>query len=131
VVRTERSRSRIKWQITQRVKREGRTLRYPSQPELQAGATTGKRFPEIRDAKSRNNSSSYSGVFIIGQMRRLLALFFGASFSLIAQTEITPIAPVGIRGAVDDLIPGFEKKTGYKVKPTYGTGLVTKMQVAD
>ena len=51
--------------------------------------------------------------------------------SVIAQTEITLIAPVGIRGAVDELIPGFEKKTGYKVKPTYGTGLVTKKQVAD
>ena len=64
-------------------------------------------------------------------MRKLLALFLGASLSLIAQTEITLIAPVGIRGAVDELIPGFERKTGYKVKPTYGTGLVTKKQVAD
>lgn len=41
------------------------------------------------------------------------------------------IAPIGIKAAIDDLIPGFEKKTGYKVKPTYGTGLVTKKQVAD
>ena len=64
-------------------------------------------------------------------MRRLLGLFLGASLSVIAQTEITLIAPVGIRGAVDELIPGFEKKTGYKVRPTYGTGLVTKKQVAD
>jgi ABC-type molybdate transport system substrate-binding protein len=64
-------------------------------------------------------------------MRKLLGSFLSASLSLIAQTEITLIAPVGIRGAVDELIPGFEKKTGYKVKPTYGTGLVTKKQVAD
>ena len=64
-------------------------------------------------------------------MRKLLGLFLGASLSLIAQTEITLIAPVGIKGAVDELIPGFEKKTGYKVKPIYGTGLVTKKQVAD
>jgi len=64
-------------------------------------------------------------------MRKLLGLFLGVSLSLIAQTEITLIAPVGIRGAVDELIPGFEQKTGYKVKPIYGTGLVTKKQVAD
>jgi len=62
---------------------------------------------------------------------KLLALFLGASFCLVAQTEITLIAPVGISGAVNELIPGFEQKTGYKVKPVYGTGLVTKKQVAD
>lgn len=47
-----------------------------------------------------------------------------------AQTEVTLIAPGGIRAAVEQLIPGFEKKTGYKVKATFGSGLGTKRQVA-
>jgi molybdate transport system substrate-binding protein len=46
-----------------------------------------------------------------------------------AQTEVTLIAPGGIRAAVEQLIPGFEKKTGYKVKATFGSGLGTKQQV--
>lgn len=84
-----------------------------------------------RSLRLSTSFGTYSGPFIIGQMRKLLGLFLGASLSLIAQTEITLIAPVGIRGAVEELIPGFEKKTGFKVKTTYGTGLVTKKQVAD
>jgi molybdate transport system substrate-binding protein len=47
-----------------------------------------------------------------------------------AQTvEITLIAPGGFRAALDALIPGFEEKTGYAVKPTYGSGNATKQQV--
>ena len=64
-------------------------------------------------------------------MSKLLAVFLGAALSLVAQTEVTLIAPIGIKGPIEDLIPGFEKKTGYKVKPTWGTGLVTKKQVAN
>lgn len=48
-----------------------------------------------------------------------------------AQTEVTLIAPGGIRDAVEQLIPAFEKKTGYKVKATFGSGLGTKRQVAN
>jgi molybdate transport system substrate-binding protein len=44
--------------------------------------------------------------------------------------EVTLIAPGGIRAAVEQLIPGFESKTGYKVKATFGSGLGTKKQVA-
>jgi molybdate transport system substrate-binding protein len=44
--------------------------------------------------------------------------------------EITLIAPGGIRDAVEQLIPGFEAKTGIKVKATFGSGLGTKKQVA-
>ncbi|MEO8052433.1 MAG: substrate-binding domain-containing protein [Acidobacteriota bacterium] len=44
--------------------------------------------------------------------------------------EVTLIAPGGIREAMEQLIPGFENKSGYKVKPIFGTGLVTKKQVA-
>jgi molybdate transport system substrate-binding protein len=64
-------------------------------------------------------------------MGKLLAVLFGTSLSLAAQTEVTLIAPIGIKGPIEDMLPGFEKKTGYKVKATWGTGLVTKKQVAD
>ena len=47
-----------------------------------------------------------------------------------ARAQITLIAPGGIRGAVEDLIPGFESKTGQKVKATYGSGGGTRQQVA-
>ena len=78
---------------------------------------------EIRDAESRRIYNRTN--------EKITCLVFWRFFVLDPQTEITPIAPVGIRGAVDDLIPSSEKKTGYKVQPTYGTGLVTKKQVAD
>src|SRR5262249_59922000 len=52
------------------------------------------------------------------------------SFSALAQTEITLVGPGGVRAAVEQLIPGFERKTGYKVKATFGSGLGTKQQVA-
>jgi molybdate transport system substrate-binding protein len=59
----------------------------------------------------------------------LLALLLGNPFSARAQVEVTLIAPVGIRAAIEQLIPGFESKTGYKVKPTFGSGNGTKQQV--
>src|SRR5712691_12651141 len=46
-----------------------------------------------------------------------------------AQTEVTLIAPGGIRTSIEKLIPGFESKTGYKVKATFGSGGGTKKQV--
>src|ERR1043165_2550744 len=43
--------------------------------------------------------------------------------------EVTLVAPGGIRAAVEQMIPAFEKKTGHKVKPTFGSGNGTKAQV--
>ena len=69
-------------------------------------------------------------------MKRLLS-FTAAALMVVgpqtvqAQTEVTLIAPGGIRAAVEQLIPAFEKKTGIKVKPTFGSGLGTKKQVAN
>ena len=60
----------------------------------------------------------------------LMALALAAPFRVHAQTEVTVIGPGGVRAAVEQLIPGFEKKTGYKVKATFGSGLGTKAQVA-
>jgi len=67
-------------------------------------------------------------------MKRLMiattvALVFGLGGAR-AQSEITLIAPGGIRAAIEQLIPGFEKKTGHKIKATFGSGLGTKRQVA-
>ena len=55
---------------------------------------------------------------------------FGNLDAARAQNEITLIAPGGIRAAIEQLIPGFESKTGRKVKATFGSGGGTKQQVA-
>jgi molybdate transport system substrate-binding protein len=43
--------------------------------------------------------------------------------------EVTLIAPGGIRAAIEQMIPDFERKTGHKVKATFGSGGGTKAQV--
>jgi molybdate transport system substrate-binding protein len=61
----------------------------------------------------------------------VVAVALGGLYSAGAQSsEITLIAPGGIRSAVEELIPGFEARTGHKVKATFGSGLGTKKQVA-
>ena len=45
--------------------------------------------------------------------------------------EITLIAPGGIRAAIEQLIPGFEKATGHKVRATFGSGGGTKERVVN
>jgi molybdate transport system substrate-binding protein len=44
-------------------------------------------------------------------------------------TEITLIAPGGIRAAVVQMIPDFERRTGHTVKATFGSGGGTKDRV--
>jgi molybdate transport system substrate-binding protein len=60
----------------------------------------------------------------------LCVLVLGVSNRARAQSEITLIAPGGIRAAIEQLIPGFESKTGRKVKATFGSGGGTRQQVA-
>src|SRR3954463_11734031 len=43
--------------------------------------------------------------------------------------EVTLIAPGGIRAAIEQMIPDFERKSGHKVKATFGSGGGTKAQV--
>jgi molybdate transport system substrate-binding protein len=68
-------------------------------------------------------------------MRRILpaavavAIWMSIACSTRAQTEVTLIAPGGIRTAVEQLIPGFEQKTGYKVSATFRSGGGTTQQV--
>ena len=50
--------------------------------------------------------------------------------SLSAQgQEVTVIGPGGVRAAVTALIPEFERRTGHKVKATFGSGGGTKQRV--
>lgn len=58
-----------------------------------------------------------------------LAILLANASATHAQTEVTLIAPGGIRAAIEKMIPGFEKKTGYKVNATFGSGGGTKQQV--
>ena len=60
-----------------------------------------------------------------------IAVVVCGAYDARAQKEVTLIAPGGIRAAIEQLIPGFEQKTGYKVKATFGSGLGTKRQVAN
>jgi len=68
-------------------------------------------------------------------MRRFLhgvvevAMVFTVSRAAHAHTEVTLIAPGGMCATIEKLIPGFERKTGYKVKATFGSGLGTKQHV--
>ena len=43
--------------------------------------------------------------------------------------EVTLIGPGGIRAAVDQMIPAFEKATGHRVRATFGSGGGTKERV--
>lgn len=43
--------------------------------------------------------------------------------------DITLIAPGGIRDAIQRMIPEFERNTGHRVKPTFGSGGGTKQRV--
>jgi molybdate transport system substrate-binding protein len=64
-------------------------------------------------------------------MRTLAAiLLLGSSYGAYAQSDVTLIAPGGIKAALDEIIPAYERKTGQKVKATFGSGLGTKQQVA-
>ena len=58
-----------------------------------------------------------------------IAILLGTSFSVRAQTEVTLVAPGGIRAAVEQMAPGFERKTGYKLKSSFLSGGGTKQKV--
>ena len=59
----------------------------------------------------------------------VLVLLLACSYGVLAQDEVTVIAPGDMRAALDQLSQGFEAKTGHKVKATIGSGLGTKKQV--
>jgi len=56
----------------------------------------------------------------------LVLVLFGACCGASAQTEITIDIPFPSNAAIQKVLPGFEAKTGYKVKSHQGSGLGTK-----
>ena len=65
----------------------------------------------------------------MGRIQVLACIAWLATTIAPRAAEIALIAPGGIRAAIQDLIPGFEKATGHKVKATFGSGGGTKQQV--
>jgi molybdate transport system substrate-binding protein len=59
----------------------------------------------------------------------LLAIILVLGAAAARADEITLVAPGGIRGAIEKLIPEFERATGHRVKATFGSGGGTKAQV--
>ncbi|HEX2384972.1 MAG TPA: molybdate ABC transporter substrate-binding protein [Candidatus Binatia bacterium] len=64
-------------------------------------------------------------------MKSLFAILALIAFTTLRAdaAEITLIAPGGIRAALEELIPGFERATGHKVKATFGSGGGTKERI--
>jgi molybdate transport system substrate-binding protein len=58
----------------------------------------------------------------------VVAFFLCSPYSARAD-EVTLIAPGGVRAAIMQLIPGFERQTGHTVKATFGSGGGTRKQV--
>lgn len=77
-----------------------------------------------RRTQSTPRTQRTLGIVIVG-----VALF--ACVPAARADEITLVGPGGVQAAVEKLIPAFEKKTGHKVKATFGSGLGTKRQVAN
>src|SRR3989442_410118 len=66
--------------------------------------------------------------------RRILAvaaaiLVLGSVSSAQNQKEISVLGSILFKPALDKLIPGFESKTGYKVKFTWGSGVTARERV--
>ena len=59
-----------------------------------------------------------------------VALIFGVWVTVRAQTEITLDTPLPTKDSFEKILPGFEAKTGYKVKPRWGNGVGTKQDAA-
>jgi len=61
----------------------------------------------------------------------VIAFALGISSSARAQTRITLLSPDPLKREVDMIVQSFEKKTGYKVQESYGTGVSTRKTVAE
>jgi molybdate transport system substrate-binding protein len=58
-----------------------------------------------------------------------IALVILSAHSARAQDEITFIAPNILRAPIEQIIPGFEAKTGHKVSATFGAEAGTRQQI--
>ena len=61
----------------------------------------------------------------------LTAFVLGLSSNVRAQTRVTLLVPDPLKKEVDAIVQSFEKKTGYTVQQSYGTGVSTRRTVAE
>jgi molybdate transport system substrate-binding protein len=61
----------------------------------------------------------------------VIAFAFGVSSSARAQTRVTLLSPDPLKREVDEIVQNFEKKTGYMVQESYGTGVSTRKTVGE
>src|SRR5262249_53033681 len=112
-----------------RAVRSGRMVAQ-DRPVCQDPFSVGYTYQPLRQGTvSRGDSAN--------QRRKAVKRWFSAGLAVMAlcyplsatADEVTLIGPGGIRSAIQRLIPDFEKKTGHKVKATFGSGGGTKAQV--
>ena len=60
----------------------------------------------------------------------LVALVLGNSYTARTQDEVTVMAAGSIRGAIEQLTPGAEGKTGHGLKATYARGDIVNQRIA-
>jgi molybdate transport system substrate-binding protein len=61
----------------------------------------------------------------------MAAFALGISPKARAQTRVTLLVPDPLKKEVDEIVKNFEKKTGYTVQESYGTGVTTRKTVAE
>jgi molybdate transport system substrate-binding protein len=88
-----------------------------------------QQFGNVNDERKLTVCKGELAMRSLFRLALVATVIFGASFGARAQTETTLIAPGGIRAPLDDLVPRYEKKSGQKVKATYGSGGGTRKQV--
>jgi molybdate transport system substrate-binding protein len=61
----------------------------------------------------------------------VIAVALGISSSARAQARVTLLSPDPLKREVDEIVKNFEKKTGYTVQQSYGTGVSTRKTVGE
>jgi molybdate transport system substrate-binding protein len=75
-------------------------------------------------SKNRDKGNAMKSVLLPA-----VAMVIAWSWDAAHAAEVTLIAPGGIRAAVEQMIPDFERTTGHKVRATFGSGGATKERV--
>jgi molybdate transport system substrate-binding protein len=61
----------------------------------------------------------------------VIAVALGISSSARAQARVTLLSPDPLKREVDEIVKNFEKKTGYTVQQSYGTGVSSRKTVGE
>lgn len=84
----------------------------------------------VKDFSFKASGGSYAKLFDGSEKVLSWDNIIWLNRTVLLPSEVTLIGPGGIRAAAEQLIADFEKKSGFKVKATFGSGLGTKKQVA-